>query len=566
MVVTGLVYLPVARFDFVNIDDGLYVTFNPLVQSGLGLKVVGRAFTTLVAGNWQPLTIISHQLDVTLFRLAPGPHHLHNLLLHLANSTLLFFIVLRLSGARWRSAFVAAVFALHPLHVESVAWISERKDLLSTLFALAALGTYGAYARRPDWRRLTMVAVLATLGLLAKPMLVTLPFLMLLLDFWPLGRWSMRQHISGARPGSLLIAEKAVLFALTVVFSTIAFVAQSRFESVQTLSKYPLAIRLGNAAISTVTYLRQTVWPVDLAIFYPHPGSGLSVLQVTLSAVVLAAISALAFRLRRTQPFVAVGWLWYLVMLVPVLGIVQLGELAHADRYTYLPLTGVLISAAWWLNQSAQGRPRAKALVSALGIGVIVALAVMCRFQVRTWKNNESLFTRALAVTSNNFIAHYNLGLVRAAQGRSAEAARHYTEAIRLQPYHGQAYFGLGTLAFESGAYADAAVQFGVAAKLDPGAVEPAYYLAISLERLRRFSEAESAFRDVLRLEPGMLDALLGLGRVLMNSGRLQDALEAFRAARRVDARSAEANSWVRLLDRTAQRGGPRNPPVPTGP
>ncbi len=438
------VYAPVRHFDFVQLDDPAYVTENPRVLRGLTLDGAAWALTTGHAANWHPVTWLSHMLDVELFGVAAGPHHLTNLLLHAANTLLLFGLLLRMTGALWRSAFVAALFGIHPLHVESVAWVAERKDVLSTLFWLLTTWAYVAYVRARAPRR-TVAYVLALLlfavGLMAKPMLVTLPFTLLLLDWWPLGRWD-----AATPPRSSLwplVREKIPFFALAAASSVATFVVQQRGGAVSAVGSEPSALRLQNALVSAVAYLRDMVWPAGLTMIYPFPSS-IPAWHVAAACLVVGGVSFAAWRLARSHPFLAVGWLWYLGTLVPVLGLVRVGLQARADRYTYVPLIGVFIALAWGgaalagrVRLRLPGRPALQsAALAVLAAAVVLALALAARQQVGYWKDNVTLWTRATVLTlhMDEYEAHMSLGATLADQGRTDEALRHFAEAVRLRP------------------------------------------------------------------------------------------------------------------------------------
>jgi hypothetical protein len=390
---TPAVFAPVLRNEFTSYDDRTYVSANRHIQRGLSAEAVRWAFTTTRAANWHPVTWVSHMIDVTVFGLAPGPAHAVNLALHVANVLLLFVFFARTTGAAGRSAVVAALFAVHPLHVESVAWIAERKDVLSTLFWLLATWEYVEYARSRSTGRLALVAFLMALGLLAKPMLVTLPFTLLLLDRWPLGRAS-----AGWKA---LVVEKLPLFALSIAACVATFLAQQAGGAVASVERFPAPVRVANAIWSYVAYLELTLWPRRLAVFYPHPGSSLPAWKVALAASILAAMTSLAVMLRRSRPYVLTGWLWYVGTLVPVIGLVQVGNQGMADRYTYVPLIGIFVIVAW--TAASWGSH-----TTIPAVAVVLALAAAARAQVMEWRDTVTVFTHALAVTGPNPTALVN--------------------------------------------------------------------------------------------------------------------------------------------------------------
>ena len=393
------------HFEFVNFDDDTYVYENPEVSQGLTFKGIIWAFTRFHSFNWHPLTWLSHMLDCQLYGSNPGGHHLTNILLHAVAAILLFLVLRQMTGALWRSAFVAAVFAVHPLHVESVAWVSERKDVLSGVFFMLTIGTYVRYARQP-WSpaHYGLVALLFALGLMCKPMLVTLPILMLLLDYWPLNRFSNFTPQVFFR----LVAEKIPLFALAAVSCAVTIFAQT--DAIKSFDQISLPLRVGNALVSYAIYLKQMFWPSNLAVLYPFPSHGEVIWKMILASIVLFSISASVFVLRKTRPYLLVGWLWYLVMLVPVIGIFQVGTQAHADRYTYLPQIGLYLLLTWTAVDLCAGWRFRRVVLGGSSTVILVALIFCARAQASYWQNSESLWTHALACTSDNFIAHNNLG------------------------------------------------------------------------------------------------------------------------------------------------------------
>jgi protein O-mannosyl-transferase len=481
-----IVYAPVRHFDFVQLDDPAYVTENPQVLKGLTGESVVWALTTGHAANWHPVTWLSHMLDVQLFGVAPGAHHAVNLLLHIVNTLLLFGILLRLTGATWRSAFVAALFGVHPLHVESVAWVAERKDVLSTLFWMLTTWAYVAFARAPRSEaassasrgRRTGLYLLAlasfSLGLMAKPMLVTLPFVLLLLDWWPLGRWTpgrpLDREAHPVRNIWPLVREKVPLFALAAASSVVTVIAQQRGGAVSTLETNPFGLRLQNAVVAVVAYLRDMLWPAGLTVFYPFPES-VPGWQLAVACLVLLAISAAVFRLARREPYLPVGWLWYLGTLVPVAGLVRVGLQARADRYTYVPLIGVFIMMAWGAaSVAARVRVLRHGIPVAAAAGVLVC-ALAAREQVGYWKDNVTLWTRATMLTLHvdQYEAHMSLGTSLGNQGRIDEAGRHFAEAVRLRPQSDAARYSLGLALAKTGRAAEAADEFNEALRLNPG-------------------------------------------------------------------------------------------------
>jgi Flp pilus assembly protein TadD len=563
-VATLAVYAPVLRHGFISYDDPDYVTSNPQVAAGLTPAGALWAFGTWRTGNWHPLTWLSHMLDVSLFGMAPAGHHATSLALHALNTLLLFAFLTRATGSRARSAFVAALFALHPLHVESVAWVAERKDVLSATLGLAALLSWTFQARaaggngalpgaRGEGRTGVPYAasiVLFALGLLAKPMLVTLPFILLLLDIWPFRRIGGR---AGAGPlaasgdrGALprLVLEKAPFFALAAASSAITFLAQRSGGAVSSLSRWSLGIRIANALVAYVRYLALTLWPAHLAIFYPMPRAVPVAASVAAAAVFLIAASALAVRLARRRPHVTTGWFWYAAMLVPVIGLVKVGGQSMADRYTYLPLIGIFVIVSWGLHDllgRGSGRTSSGVLFAGIAVAVCVALAAATRAQLAYWRDSETLYTRAIAVTKDNTLAHYNLGCLVAAEGREEEAAAHFTEAIRIDPTDAMARANLGASWFRRGRTDEALRELQEAVRLDPGDAVARASLGTVLIGMGRLQEALVQEQEAVRLRPDLAEGHLNLGVVLGRLGRADDAIREYQEAVRLDPGSADA-------------------------
>jgi tetratricopeptide (TPR) repeat protein len=536
---------------FVFFDDDLFVTANPHVQKGLQGESIAWAFTTTHASNWHPLTWLSHMLDVQLFGLDPGKHHRSNLLLHALNALLLLLVLHRLTGALWRSALVAALFALHPLHVESVAWIAERKDLLSTLFWLLTLAAWLAFVRSRRAAPYLLAVLLYALGLMAKPMLVTLPFTLLLLDYWPLGRLPVPLRGQAATLRRLLL-EKAPLFALSAASCVVTFHAQRAGGAVATLEHISLGDRIANAVWAYGAYLAKTLWPADLAVFYPLPPGGHPAGEVALAVLLLLGLSAGALRLAGRAPYLLTGWLWTLGTLVPVIGLVQVGSQAMADRYTYVPLIGIFLAAAWGLDALVAGHPAARGAAALAAVGALAAMFAATRQQTAYWKDTETLFGRAVAVTSGNWLAHDFIGLSLAFSGqdRMEEAIRHFEEAIGIDPRHPGVHNNLAMALRESGRLDEAVAHYQEALRLRPDAPVPLKNLGTTLLQMGRHSEAVDALARSVRLAPDDSDALLLLGQALEGTGRVSEALLQFEAALRLSPDS------VSVLLRTGQALG----------
>jgi tetratricopeptide (TPR) repeat protein len=528
----------VLRNGFVNYDDDLYLTENPNLAGGRGSDALRWAFTTTRGGNWHPATWVSHLIDVRLFGMNPGAHHAVSLALHGANALLLFALLRGLTGARWPAALVAALFAVHPLHVESVAWAAERKDVLSTLFALGAALAYVRGVRRPGGGApKTAVPALFALALLAKPMPLTLPLLLLLLDWWPLGRWSPAPGapLSGLLPPARLWREKAPLLLLAAVSGSVTWIVQAAAGAMRPAAGIPLSARAVNAVVAYARYLRKAFWPDDLAVFYPYPSGGHPPADVALALLLAVALAAFAIGQSRRRPWLLAGLLWFVVSLVPVIGLVQVGEQALADRYSYLPLVGVLVAAAWALAEVA-GRGRRPALASAaLSLVAIGLLCTVTARQVGTWRDGVTLFSRALSVSRDNHIAHNNLGNALLAHRRAADALPHFEATIRLDPDSPKGYQNLGRALAQLGRHQEAVGRFREAIGRD--ARDPLAHrnLAQSFEQLGRREEALAAYRASLLLQPRDARTLDLLGVALGRAGRAGEAVPLLEMAARLE-------------------------------
>jgi tetratricopeptide (TPR) repeat protein len=477
---------------FVNYDDNDYVYDNPMVSGGLSAKSVVWAFTTKHANNWHPVTWISHMIDCQLYGLRAGGHHFTNVLLH-AGAVIMFFLLLaRATGAVWRSAFVAVVFAIHPLRAESVAWIAERKDVLSGLFFVLTLRAYFSYASRPkSMARYALVGVLMAMGLMAKPMLVTTPLILLLLDYWPLKRTeSLRK----------LIAEKVPFLILSAASCVATVIAQQ--SGIQSSSAVPFSLRIGNAFLSIGVYLRQTFIPVGLAAFYPLPLHSLPLLEVVLSASLVVGISALAWWQRRARPWFFVGWSWFVVMLIPALGILQVGDQAHADRYTYLPQIGLCIAVTWLAAECLAAWRLGAVFTGGLVCVIVAALTAAATKQTAYWKSDEALWNHALQCTTGNYVAHFNLGNAFREQGRMNDALAEFQSAVSIRADYPQAQNNLGKLLLMGGDVAGAVEHLTAALQLNPRYAQAHANLGNALMRMGNFSDAEAHFQAADELDP----------------------------------------------------------------
>ena len=513
VLLTVLVFAPVVGHDFVSLDDPAYVTANRQVRRGLTAEGFRWAWGAEVAANWHPLTLLSHMLDGELYGLDPGGHHLTSLLLHTANAVLLFVVWRRLTGAGGRSAVVAALFAVHPLHVESVAWIAERKDVLSGFFFLLTLAAWLGWVRRPTPRRYLLALLAFVLGLLAKPMLVTVPLVLLLLDVWPLERLPRGAPAAELRRAlGRLLREKLPFFIAALAAGGVALFTQR--EALFPLAALPLAQRAANALLAYAAYLGDTFWPRGLAVFYPLPPAQ-PAWRVALAAALLAALTALALARLRRSPWLAVGWLWFAGMLVPVIGLLQVGSQARADRYTYLPSIGLFVALVWEVCALVQGpsqrparRPGAtRAALAAAALLAIVPLAVAARAQVATWRDSLTLFQHALAVTERNLMAEMRVGTELARRGDHAGAERHLRAAVRIAPGAPRPQAALGRWLHQRGRPREALPHLRQASRLRPRDSRLQLRLGIVLAELGRTAEARACFRRALELNPGLTGA-----------------------------------------------------------
>ena len=471
--IVWLVFGQTLGHPFINFDDPEYVYENPEINAGLTAHGVIWAFTHLPSPDWFPLTSISHMLDVQFYGLRAGGHHLTSVLVHTAVVILLFLVLRQMTGTLWRSAFVAAVFAIHPLRVESVAWVAERKDLLSGLFFMLTLGAYVRYVRKRRFGRYVLMAILFTCGLLSKPVFVTVPLMLLLLDYWPLRRFEQQLAIRG------LILEKIPLLILSLTVSVATITGQT--GEVVSMEPLPFVWRVNNAFVSYVTYIWQMIWPARLAIFYPHPQNHLALWEIVVAIALLIAMTVLAFALRKRCPYLIVGWFWYLVMLAPVIGVVQVNLQGHADRYTYLAQIGLYLLVVWSIADLSLSWPYRRQILSVAASLVIVALAWSAWIQTAYWRDSESLWTHAIAVTSDNDTAQADLADLLLRRGRLSEAVFHSQEALRIRPGNADAHNTLGIALFQMGDLKDAVAHWKQSLEIQPGNMNAQTNLAWAL-------------------------------------------------------------------------------------
>ncbi len=580
IIATLAVFWQVNNGGFIFFDDPQYVTENNHVQNGVTLEGVRWAITTGYFGNWHPLTWLSHMLDIQLFGLEPRWHHLTNLLFHIANTLLLFFVLYRMTKAHWESAFVAALFALHPLHVESVAWVSERKDVLSTFFWILTMGAYCYYVERPKLQRYLIVVAFFGLGLLAKPMLVTLPFVLLLLDYWPLQRFQQKMRdlkigitigkpVSGdkqkgkskRKPAAeeAVIAEKTAdvqyhwalvrpllwekipLIALAAASSIVTYLVQQKGGMVKSFEMFPLSVRISNAFVSYVTYIGKTIWPNNLAAIYTHPGS-LPTWQVIGAALILIAVTIAVIWKARRIPYLAVGWLWYAGTLVPVIGLVQVGLQARADRYTYLPLIGLFIMATWGISELSKSWRYRKEALTAVSTVILIGLCIVTWTQIRFWQNSITLLDHALRVTHDNYIAYYNRGLTNEHLGNYKQAIMDYDKSIEINPkFHVRAYYNRGHAYTILGNYQQAIADYDKAIEIYPEYDEAYFNRGCVYAILGNNKQAIDDYDKAIEINPNKADPYVNRGNAYARLDNYQQAIGDYNKAIETNPQYGEA-------------------------
>jgi len=545
-ILTIAVYAPVRDFEFVNYDDNVYVVENTRIGQGLSRDNVLWSLTAFVNGNWHPLTLVSHMVDVHLFGLEPAGHHGVNLALHVVNVLLLYWLLAGATLQPWPSALAAALFAVHPLNIQTVAWIAERKSLLSTALWLAALLVHVAYRRKPDGKKYLMLVFLAALALAAKPMAVTLPLTLVLLDIWPLAmrpegwRAALRRYARELWP----------VVALALACGALTLLAQRAADAIQPVTSYPWPIRLGSTLVAYGWYLKAMLWPAGLAAFYPHPKSALTLAAIVPSSFAIIVISAFVIVKGRVFPALAVGWWWYIGTLVPVIGIIQVGSQAYADRYAYVPLIGIFIMVVWSAVRVTEAGPavwrRAVLIAGVLWIG---ALSLATRAQLPYWHDSVSLFQRAVEVVPDNALAHNNLGMALVERERMAEALEQFRQAVTIAPADTDARSNLGNALRALKRPAEAVAAYEQALAQSPNDATIHYNLATALADLGRVDEAATRLRDAVRIDPTHTKARFLLGTILYQAGRADDALAQFREIVRFEPGNERAGEWVRGIE-----------------
>jgi len=536
------------RHQFINFDDGDYVFKNPKVFRGLTIEGIVWAFTNVHAANWHPLTWLSHMLDSHLWGLNPGGHHLTNVLLHMATAVLLFLVLRQMSARFWRSAFVAAVFAIHPLRVESVAWVAERKDVLSGLFFVLTISAYVRYARRP-WSaaRYGLVVLLFAFGLMSKPMLVTLPFVLFLLDYWPLNRARTVSAEADEKPPTprRLILEKVPLLAMSIASCVVTLLAQK--AAIRPSADYPIGIRVSNALISSVAYIRQMLWPSDLAAFYPFAAKDVVLARVLVPLVLLAGITVAVFVLRRHR-YLVTGWLWYLVMLGPVIGILQVGSQGRADRYTYLPQIGLYVLITWAVAELSRRWRHRHLILGTLAVITLTALTLSARAYASYWKDSESLWTHALTHTSDNAMAELNLGEAIYKLGRTAEAIGHFKRALQIEPNEATIHGSLGSALMKIGQTKAALTHFQQSLEINPKQASVHSSLGVALLETGRAEESLAHLQTAVKIDPADADAHYNLGNTFLHLGRANEAVAEYTRALNInpdDTQALNNMAWI---------------------
>ncbi len=545
--ITLCAYWGVWNHHFINYDDYEYVVENISVREGLSTDSVLWAFTSTSRSNWHPLTWLSHMVDVEFFGLDPGMHHLTNLLFHIINTLLLFTVLKRMSGAVWQSGFVAALFAVHPLHVESVAWVAERKDILSTFFWILTLYGYAVYAEKESLLRYLGTLLLFFLGLMAKPMVVTLPFVLMLLDYWPLRRYrfvteNTRKGEREKSAGINLLLEKVPFLLLSAGSCLMTIYAQQTGGALANIQTYPFVGRLANALVSYILYLYKTLLPINLAIAYPYPET-ISLTNATICSIILALISTIAVKTYKTHPYFIVGWLWFAGTLVPVIGIVQVGTQGLADRYTYIPLIGIFIIFAWGGTALATKWRLKNVYIGTIVVSLIGILLLASRIQVNYWKDSITLFKHSLDVTAENFVAQNNLGLAYKEKGMPDKAIVHYRKAIQINPDFETAYLNLGVLFSEQGDIKKAAENYARSLEIKPGNITALTNVGNLFLRQRKLQEAAHYYTEALRINSDYAPAYNGLGAVMASSGNYEKAIPFFQKALQADPKDKAAKT-----------------------
>ena len=564
--VTLSIFWQTAGHQFINFDDPLYVTNNPHVKGGFTGKNIAWAFTTTTASNWHPLTWLSHMADVEIFGLNPWGHHLTSVFIHTASTLLLFWLLAQITMAPWQSLFVAVLFALHPLHIESVAWVAERKDVLSGFFWMLTLLCYAGYVKHRTVKFYFLTLFSFVFGLLAKPMLVTLPLVMIFMDYWPFSRFQSEEIPDGA--GGLnracetlltLLKEKIPFFLLSLLSALVTIYAQKSGGTISSLEAVPLTSRIGNALLAYAAYIGKTIWPQDLAFLYPFPLS-IPLWQVFASGATLILMTIATIHFRRKKPYLLVGWLWFLITLLPVIGIIQVGSQSMADRYTYIPLIGLFIMASWGMPDLLRSLRYRQAILVILSCVVVSSLAVTTWRQLRYWEDNISLYRHTLDVTTNNYVILNNLGIALADRGQVGAAIQAYQEALRIWPKSVTAHVNLGAALAGQGKIEEAISHYSEALRLKPDYAlarinwsKALNNMGVALAQQGKLAEAINHFNQALLIDPESVDGHFNLGITLARLNRVDEAAEQFAQVLKLTPGSAEARNWLKRLGRKTE-------------
>ena len=522
-----VVFWNISQYHFVY-DDAMYLTNNVYFKSGLSADFITYAFTTIQGGSYHPLVWLSWVGDYELYGLNAGGYHLTNLLIHICNTLLLFLFLRRATGNVFCSWFVAALFAIHPLHVESVAWVSARKDTLSTFFWMLTMGAYLSYTEHPDWRRYFAMTLFFVFGLMAKPMLVTLPFVLILLDYWPLKRMHFSK-VEGLMMPLKLLWEKTPLILLSIGFSLLTIYTQNKVGALMSIDILPFSSRIMNAIVSYVTYIEKMFWPQGLAAFYPHRQFFMS--EFLISGMLLIVITYFSLKHWRKHPYLIVGWLWYVVTLVPVIGFLQVGMQAMADRYTYVPMIGLFLMLSWGTVDLLQNRPYGKTATFVGSVSVIIILSICTLSQTRYWRDDVTLFSHALSISPNNQVAHSNLGVALKQMGNYKGASYHFQEAIRIKPSYAIAHDNLGRTYILQGRFDEGISHIREAFRIDPNHRRIQRSLADALVTKKEYSEAIDLYQKLLKQTSNDAELYNNLGVALAGQGRKKEAIMYFENA-----------------------------------
>ena len=553
-----VLYWQVHDFEFLNYDDQLYVTSNDLTQSTLNLRNVGNVFADTQTGNWHPLTMLSHMLDWQFYQWKAGGHHWTNVIFHILNTILLFLLFHRLTGAVWRSGFIAALFALHPINVESVAWIAERKNVLSTFFWIATMYLYIRYTETPECKRYIPMLICFVLGLMSKAMLVTLPFVLLLMDFWPLNRTPVQHQPDRSIKKvkmSFLVLEKIPLLILSIIFVYITIYAQKTMNAFDNPAVLPLVKRITNALVAYCLYLRKFIWPTDLQVFYPF--NSIPLWQIILSVVLLAMITFSAFKNIKKHPYFAVGWLWYLGTLIPVIGLVQVGRQSMADRYAYVPFIGLFLMTAWMIPQIASKLRYSKISIPSACIIFLMIMAFSSFNRISAWQNTRTLFGEAIRVNPHNYFAYNILGLEEAGQEHYEKALYYYHESLRINPNNDQAFNNAGNAFLKLGNYKEAYHCYQNAISINEKQSMSWHNLGVLFAINGRYDEAILCFNKTLAMRPDEINAHMSMGTTLLKTGKVEGAIYHFKKVIRLNPQNAAAQKGLQDCYRITQKHQP---------